>query len=493
MRFLPDVAGMCGFVSFVVVLVFNKGKSLNDGDTFWHLAAGRHMLENGVILTQDIFSHTAFGKSWTAHEWLSEIIMAWLHQHFGLTGTVLFFFLIAALTFWLLFRLVSTVAGDWAAAFAVSLALIFSMRHMLVRPHIFSWLFGVITLYALHKQGRWLWILPLLTILWTNLHGGFILGLALQGLFIGGAVLDGLFSGSYTKLKSLFGKVKCPSIFFALSILATGINPFGFKLLIFPFLVSSKVFSTGIHEWLPANLQHDRLFRAFLLSFLLLMSLRSTPTTWTDRLFAVFFFNAALMHQRYKNIASIFLCPYFALALKSLPWNKLKLPVRISNSKQVQTSASSGPLITITLAFLLIFVSGPGHPYTQTILQRFIPIPVDKHPIEAINFLNQTTLSGKMFNKYSWGGYLIYALEPKQKVFIDGRADMYGEDIFGDYQKIVSLDKEAEELLDRYDVDWVLFPIDSVLIRYLKVTGKWQEIYSDDMASILIRRPESPT
>jgi hypothetical protein len=95
-----------------------------------------------------------------------------------------------------------------------------------------------------------------------------------------------------------------------------------------------------------------------------------------------------------------------------------------------------------------------------------------------------------MFNKYSWGGYLIYAMDPPQKVFIDGRADMYGEEIFGDYQKIASLDKEAQELLDRYQIDWILFPTDSALVRFLKATQDWQETYSDGAASILVRRAE---
>jgi hypothetical protein len=148
--FLPDIAGLYGFLTFALLVIFDSGKALVDGDTLWHIAAGRHMLAEHSILTHDIFSHTVFGKPWTAHEWLSEIIMAWLHQHTGITGTVIFFFLIAALSFWLLFRIVSDLAGDWIAIFSVSVALTFSMTHMLARPHVFSWLFGVVTLYALH-------------------------------------------------------------------------------------------------------------------------------------------------------------------------------------------------------------------------------------------------------------------------------------------------------------------------------------------------------
>lgn len=193
---LPDIAGLYGFIVFCLLVIFDSGKALIDGDTLWHITAGKRMLASGTILTRDVFSHTADGKPWTAHEWLSEIVMAWSHQHAGLIGTALFFFAIAALSFWLLFRIVSSLTGDWTAILAVSVAFYFSMSHLLARPHVFSWLFGVLTLFALYKGGRWFWILPPLTALWANLHGGFILGLALQGLWIGGAALERFFKGA---------------------------------------------------------------------------------------------------------------------------------------------------------------------------------------------------------------------------------------------------------------------------------------------------------
>lgn len=489
--FLPDIAGLYGFITFALLIIFDNGKSLIDGDTFWHIAAGKHMLESGAILTQDIFSHTAFGKAWTAHEWLSEIIMAWIHQYTGITGTAIFFFLIAALSFWLLFRIVSDLVGDWVAIISVSIALTFSMTHLLVRPHVFSWFFGVITLYVLYKQGRWFWLLPPLTALWANLHGGFILGLALQGLVIGGTVLDELFTHHQTSIRLILKKIKRPVLFFGLSFLAAGVNPFGFKLYLFPFQVTSGIFSSGIVEWFPPNLQEEWLFRLFLLLILLLASLKHTPTTWTDRLFVLFFLNASLTHQRYIGLASVFLCPYLARALKSEIWQQKDIrPEKTYDKHQLKTSSISGPVITITLALLLAILSGPSHPVTKTILETFLPLPATSHPIKAVKFLTQTRPPGKMFNKYSWGGYLIYALDPQQKVFIDGRADMYGEEIFEDYQKIVSLDSETDKLLNRYDIEWILFPGDSALVRYLKATGKWQETYSDEEASILIRRSE---
>lgn len=177
LRILPDIPGLYGFIVFVTLFIFDGGKALLDGDTFWHIKAGMTMLDKGSLLTQDIFSHTAKGISWTAHEWLAEVIMAGLHHWAGLQGVVLFYFLIAALSFWLLFRLARRLTNEWLALLWVSMAFAFSMTHLLARPHIFSWLFGVCTLSLLQQGGRARFLLPPLIALWANLHGGFVLGL----------------------------------------------------------------------------------------------------------------------------------------------------------------------------------------------------------------------------------------------------------------------------------------------------------------------------
>lgn len=490
-RILPDFAGLFGLLSFSLLVIFDSGKALIDGDTLWHIKAGSRMLKDGAILTRDVFSHTALGKPWTAHEWLAEIIMAWLHQHAGLVGVVIFYFLLAALSFWLLFRIVARIAGDRIALFCVSIAFAFSQSHMLARPHIFSWLLGVLTLYLLQKQGKYLLLLPPMLALWANLHGGFILGLALQGLFIAGGILDRLRAKPRSDWRKIVAEYKNPLAVLILSVIATGLNPFGYRLLLFPFQVTSDIFASGIVEWLPPNMQQEWLFRFYLLLFVLLATLKFCPTTWTDRLFLLFFFNASLTHQRYIGLATVFLSPFLARALVALPWlSRLRMPHRNSSARQLALSGSAGPVLTLLLACTLIILANPAFPQSRNIVETFLSLPDANHPSQAVRYLNQTRPEGRMFNKYSWGGYLIYALDPPAKVFIDGRADMYGEKIFGDYQKIVGLDEQAEQLLETYRIAWVLYPTDSALVRYLKISRKWRAIYSDETASILVREEE---
>ena len=102
-KYLPDFAGVFCLVIFLTSLLTKSEDLLSDGDTFWHIKAGSVMLEEQSLIESDIFSHTAFGTPWTAHEWLSEIIMASIHNVAGLEGVLCFFLLITSFSFWLLF------------------------------------------------------------------------------------------------------------------------------------------------------------------------------------------------------------------------------------------------------------------------------------------------------------------------------------------------------------------------------------------------------
>lgn len=484
---LPDIPGMYGVVVFLMLFIFDGGQALIDGDTFWHVKAGITMLERGQLLTQDIFSHTATGIPWTAHEWLSEIIMAGIHQLAGLQGVVLFYFLVASLSFWLLFRITRRLTSDWLALLWVSTAFAFCMTHLLARPHVFSWLFGILTLDLLLRANRCRYFLPFIIAVWANLHGGFILGLVLQGIFIAGTILDAISKGGIRCWRNALHDQKQAFLILFLSLVFSGINPFGYHLLIFPFLVTKKVFTTGIGEWLAPNMQKEIFFRFYLLAIIFLTSLPRVKIDWTNRLLLIFWVNASLAHGRYISMAAIFLVP-----LLSQIGNQVQVPFSFKQKNQASPGMRLSPysgLIALGIVFSVMLLAStplsPLRPYMASI----ISVGPKSHPLAAVEYLKSSSLSGNMFNKYGWGGYLIYALQPRQPVFIDGRADMYGEDIFSEYRKVVALEKESMEILKKYDVNWVIFPQDTPLIRYLLTTGGWQEVYRDEEASVLLRNP----
>ena len=496
LKILPDIAGVYGLVIFISFVLFAGKKALGDGDTLWHIKFGDLILERSELITRDFFSHTAAGKAWTSHEWLAEVIMAAVHRLAGLPGVVIFYFLIAALSFWLLFKIAQQCgAGEWLAIFSVSLALCLSLTHLLARPHIFTWLLGLITLYILLKGGRALFFIPLLMIPWTNLHGGFALGLVLQGLFLAGSVLDKLFATSpRPPLQTLWDEHKTLFIVFLLSLVATGINPFGYHLLLFPFEVSKGAFRTLINEWLSPSLQAFWNFRLYLLFLFFLLFFSGPRINWFNRLLLLFFINASLTHARHISIVGLFLTPLVVQGIQPLrekfEVNRKQAP----KGTKLRLSPTTGPVTTVALCFFLISLGVLHWEPWERLCRVVIPQP-EKFSSGVVEFLRKHPLEGNLFNNDEWGDYLIYAMDPPPKLFLDGRLDMYGEQILEDYAKIFLIDEETDALLDSYGIGWVLFP-PSPFTRYLKATGDWQEIYGDKQVLVLARmrtdRAKSP-
>ncbi|WP_155890706.1 hypothetical protein [Desulfuromonas sp. TF] len=486
LRFLPDIGGAYCFVIFIIMVLFAGQRALRDGDTLWHIKFGTLILEQKELVTKDFYSHTVYGQSWTSHEWLAEVIMGAIHNVGGIPGVVIFYFLIAALSYWMLFQIAAQVgAKEWLSILVVSIAVTLTISHLLARPHIFTWLLGLITLYILHKGGRRLFLLPLLMIPWANLHGGFALGLTLQGLFIVGNIAEDLSATGIYEWRRAIARQKTPAIVLFLSLAAACINPFGYKLLLFPFQVSSGSFSHLISEWMSPNLQAFWEFRLYLLLIVFLLFFGASSVSWTYRFLLLFLINAALVHSRHMSIAGIFLTPFLVQAL--LPFQQRLASFRKHEIiKQLTLSKVSGPLSTTLLCIFLVLGINQW-PDLKKAANALIALP-DKFSREAVEYLSKDTPAGNMFNYDEMGDYLIYAMDPPPKLFADGRLDMYGQKIVEDYAKIVTLEEEADELLASYEIDWVLYP-PGPLIRYLEARG-WRETYRDDQAVILLRTSE---
>lgn len=483
---LPDMAGVLCLAVFLALLFISGERMLIDGDTLWHIRAGTEMMESGSILTTDIFSHTRQGQPWTAHEWGAEILMAAAHWIAGIPGVVVMYCLVAALTFLVLFRAAERFASPWATMAATSLAFVFAQSHLLARPHLFSWLLAALTLFLLTRGGKGLYLLPPLTLLWANIHGGFILGLALQGIFLAGPVLDEWPGLRKDEWRNLLRERRTPITVLLLSVLASGANPFGYRLLVFLLSVTSPVYSTGISEWLSPDLQANWQYRAFLLLLILLATLRHARITWTDRLLILFVVNASLVHRRHISIAAMLLLPLLARMVEETLAPLLRRPRRTEGKAELPLSAVAGPAGATVAALLLLAAGSANVPSWSRLSERIFPLP-KVYSWQAVRYLEASPPEGNMFNEYSLGDFLIYATD--LKVFIDGRADMYGEELFSDYRQIAKVSTEAEELLEKYKVAWIIFPTDHLLLRYLLLTGSWEEAYRDDEVSIVVRSP----
>ena len=179
------------------------------------------------------------------------------------------------------------------------------------------------------------------------------------------------------------------------------------------------------------------------------------------------------------------LIPCFAIMFNDL-YSKIKLPLKTKQQRvNLVLSAWSGPLLVVFMTAIIIGSIWADFISIRMIMKELYQPPKDYSPV--MEYLKTGYPDGNLLNDYEWGDYLLYGLNPPPKVFIDGRADMYGEKIFSDYGKMAQLEKETDELIDEYRIDWILFPKDHILVRYLGGCKGWKYLFRNDDVEILAR------
>src|SRR6266581_565962 len=184
---IPSLSDLASLTPILVLFWCTTGLGwlLTDSDTGWHIRAGDWILKNGRVPATDIFSFTKAGQPWFAWEWLSDVLIAAVHRYSGLAGIVLVSLLLLGATSVCVYRNTLEESGHRVIAIVLtSLALAASTIHWLARPHLVTPLLAAVFVWILirvQRDGttRQLLVLPPLTTLWVNLHGGFFVGIVL--------------------------------------------------------------------------------------------------------------------------------------------------------------------------------------------------------------------------------------------------------------------------------------------------------------------------
>jgi len=465
-----------------------------DPDLYWHLKTGEYIVTTGTLPYTDIFSHTAYGKEWVLHEWLSQVLFYAITQIGGLTGLWAVVACIYVATFYLLFRLSTRILGDETKGLIVSL-LFFAplIPFASPRPQIFTYLFFAIFLWILFewkyfRRERGLMLLPPLMLVWPNLHGAFVAGIALLALFL---VCEWItWFASWRREATSKARLKSLGVWTALAVLATLANPRFIEYWLYPFHVVNMEVAKGIiSEWQSPNfhLTYDRYFLGvFLLLFAVLVHSRKKPSL-TELAVPTFFIVAGFTAARHLPLACFAALPFFALFLRYVPWANtdyakrfalLKMTHGVNRQLDARRIAYLNVLLLCGVAGSLIYTQSrlPANQLVEGLL-----------PVKAANFIVDNAISGKMFNEYGDGGYLIYRLYPQQKVFIDGRADMYGDDFMNEYLAIINGAAQWQENFEKHSIDYAVLPRDVPLRQLLLAVGTFKLVYDDERRSILLR------
>jgi hypothetical protein len=484
----PSIADM--FFVMILLLVFfsDKASLLGDGDTGYHIRAGEYILSHLSIPKYDIFSLHTPALPWTAHEWLSEVIMALVHNVAGLTGVVAFFAILLALTTYLLFKMLRAHGSDITLATAVTLLAVASSRiHWLARPHVFSFLLMILTHYLLEcwHRGRInrLYLLPPIMLLWVNLHGGYLGGFILMGAYLAGNFATVLAAQPEAR-GALREKLKQLSLIIAASLAVTLINPLGYHILLFPFkLVSDKFLMDHVSEFLSPNFHEAMPFKYLLLLLIAVLAASRKPMEATELVLVLVFTNMALYSARYIPLFALVATPALtrqAEEASSAIGGRISSFINNRSRNLGKIDGSSRGFfwpVAATLVIALATFSGRFPHYFDEKVKA----------VAACEFLMKEQISGNMFNNDEFGDYLIYRGYPTYKVFFDGRSDMYGPALMKEYYKVINFRPGWERVLEKYHIGWIFFDSGSRFSTFLLKDSNWVLIYSDKVADIFVR------
>lgn len=479
---LRNITSLLGHGGLLLLLLAVVVAANGSADTWWHLATGRWIVQHHAVPHVDPFSYTFGGKPWIAHEYLSEVILYLTYVAAGLPGLVMVSAGLLTLGFWLVYRrCTGPVVVNGAA---VLLGAVSALPGISLRPQMFTFALGAVYLWILDRYQRerkpaaLLW-LPVLMLLWVQLHGGYILGLAIVGVIFAGAVLDALAPG---KPANVLKKNEILALLWTL--LACGavvlLNPFGVAAYTQPFVIMGMRINQQILEWQTPSITMVRFQPFYLLLGLTLVTMivarkRYRPGQWL--LFLAF----ALAAVRSGRNMAVF--PLVAVPLLA---QGVRLPQFVAEWGRKFT-----PPMRVGLALGLLLAGAVAASQRTSMEVRFQQeTALFGFPFKAVKFLAANPMPGNLLNGYTYGGYLIWMLPPQYKVFVDGRADLYGDDFLENYAAVYNGNVPPDPLLDAYNIRTVLAEPQSALAAELKDeahAGKWHEVYRDPIAVIFTR------
>ncbi len=461
----------------------NGGAVLHDPDTYLHLAVGRWIIAHRAVPDHGIFSGTMAQASWVAHEWLGEVVLAWLFDTFGWAGLVAVTAFCAAAAVALLLRELLRSFVPVHAMIATALAVTLVIPHVLARPHIFTlpilvaWGAGLVRARSENRAPAVR--LALLMVLWANLHGGYLFGLGLAGLLAAEAVL--LAPDWRTRCEAAGGW----GFFGVLAVSAALLTPYGIAGLLLPFRLTGMSFAMGqLVEWRSPDFQSFEpleLWLAVVLFSGFSLGWRLPPTRL---LLLLLLLHMALQHRRHSElvglVAPLLLAPALGPQLRALAASRSAGPVDRSLAELAKPASLRG----VALAGALLAA------VSAAVLHGTATRPDVVMPAAALAAVEAAHVTGPVLNDYGFGGYLIFAGTPP---FIDGRAELYGDEFIKRYVQAMLLESdELPKLLTQYGIAWTLIAPERPAALLLDHLPGWRRLYADDVAVVHVRTDPAP-
>lgn len=505
LRFFPSLTDLAFLAPAVLLFSLMAGTKtlLSDGDPGWHIRTGDWILQNGRVPHTDLFSFTKAGQPWFAFEWLWDVLFAWIHRHGGMAAVLGVSTFVICLTFALLYRVVRRECGnDFIAIGVTMIAVAGSSLHFVARPHLFTLLFVVIVYSVLQRTqmsgGRVLFAVPVLLLIWANMHAGFLAGIVIVGAFAGGALIQFLVEPRAEDAQPALRAFYRNSLLAAACVLTALANPYGYHLFVHiytfltdPFTLRNVAEYTVVDFRSPAG----RNFEIMLLLGAIAAFMRIRRKEFGQVFLIAIWAHLALTSQRHIPIFMIVTAPSVAFALHEMLTAIGTAPVagwirRVTGDfERWATEFASNDRIerfhfvsAAAVALLFAMLRAPGAP------PKFrAEYDREVYPEGAVAAFSRLGPSAKVFTTDVWGGYLTYRLYPSVRIFVDGRIDFYGSD-YGQAVLDVLAGKDVwEKTFERYGIDAALVPTDVPLAAVLKQCERWRCVYADQKVILFSR------
>lgn len=499
-----------------------------DLDVWWHLKTGEYIISHRAIPTHDVFSYTALGHPWITHEWLFEVLLFCAYRLGSLPGVVIFKTLIVLLAFLFTFLSIRRLGGyaprvggyaphvGVGAVIATPLLILAAFLvtfRAFERPHVATecllalYLFVLLSykyLPSVRARRNRLWLLLPVQLLWANIHSGMVLGFGLVALFA--AAQAGQYVLARRGIMTSDDILQPDDIRFLL-VLSLGsfgisfVNPNLHKAVLYSVIITRETIFAGHIGELQSSFAPDFRNTDFFVCFLLLLGggLVSFVLNYKRlQLFGLLVFLvaalAAVMALRNLPIFGLLAVPLVAVNIRQIAERASARRHPSARAQRIWALlAASLPVFLCTCALVLVFTRGvrvpndfrkPGFGLDQRIF-----------PVRAANFIARNRIDGNIFSTMQYGGYLIWRWYPEHPVFIDGRLDVYGRELYELYGRLFWSSPDLDSIFERYSIKCCLLPqppsnlpgTEHYVGRTMATRPDWSLVYWDDLALVYLR------
>ena len=507
----PDLSGrtvrMVAACVVATSAAYFWGTNVADEDLWNHLNLGELQLRTLAVTRIEGWSYSAPGHPFYDHEWGADVLFAWLYRLGGAPAlvalkTVVGLVILAAIL--LAARSLVRPVGERAHPLLIAVVLVVACaalaRGASFRPQLFTMAgLAVVWLLLLRADAR-LWdetrsrvgwelaLVPLVILLWTNLHGGFVIGVALHGAFVVGVLARAIAARAWREPVPPRSALAAVAASGMATLAATLVNPYGAEL--HWYLATTIDDHSRITEWMPVPLLSTTHLPFELLAVATLVcavpwvagrSPRSARLDWRLA-FIVVTLVAALRHQRHSVLFAIVATPVLIAAAEHVRRRLLARFPRLAPRRPVFATIAVGALVVMGIQLTAV-----GERYARSGFA--IRYEREEFPADAVAFLRQHGVGGNMAAQFEWGAYTLFHMGNAVRVFIDGRYEAaYPPEVIADYFAFFEHQIGWQRVLDAYPTDVVMLEPTAAVIPFLDARPDLARVYADGTAVVYLRR-----